>query len=75
MQETVAQRRISSKLGTLTRFSYQDRGSKQKQRMMEFYAKEVERIDHSRRSSLEPNVVPGPTLETEIPRSGPEGED
>ena len=42
---------------------------------MDFYAKEVERIDHPRRASLEPSVVPAPTGETEIPRSDPEGED
>ena len=27
---------------------------------MDFYEKEVERIDHPRRASLEPSVVPGP---------------
>ena len=37
---------------------------------MDFYAEEVERIDHPMRASLEPSVVPGPpTGETEIPRS------
>ena len=38
--------------------------------------RKVERIDHPRRASLEPSVVPGPpTGKTEIPRSDPEGED
>ena len=55
---------------------YRDRPAGAEQRKMHFYAKEVERIDHSRRASLEPSVVPGPpTGETEFPRSDPEGED
>ena len=55
---------------------YRDRGERAEQRKMDFYVKEVERIDHSRRASLEPSVVPGPpTGETDIPRSDPEGED
>ena len=38
--------------------------------------KEVDRIDHSSRSSLEPSVVPGPTTgDTEIPCGDPECED
>ena len=55
---------------------YRDRPAGAEQRKMDFYAKEVERIDHSRRASLEPSVVLGPpTGETEIPRSDPEDED
>ena len=35
---------------------------------MEFYAKEVEQMDHARRASLEPSVVPRPppAAETEV---------
>ena len=55
---------------------YRDRAERGEQRKMEFYAKGVERIDHSRRSSLEPSVIPGTTSgETEILRSDPEVED
>ena len=55
---------------------YRDQAERAEQRKMDFYAGEVERIDHPRRASLEPSVVPGPlTGETEIPRSDPEGED
>ena len=37
---------------------------------------DLKRIDHPRRASLEPSVVPGPPSgETDIPRSDPEGED
>ena len=55
---------------------YRDRAERAEQRKMDFHAKQVERIDHPRRASLEPSVVPGPpTGETEIPRSDPEGED
>ena len=43
---------------------------------MDFYAKEVERMDRPRRASLEPSVVSRPpTGETEIPRSDQECED
>ena len=38
---------------------YRDRVERAEQRKMDFYAKEVERSDHSRRASLEPEVVPG----------------
>ena len=55
---------------------YRDRAERAERPKMDFYVKEVERIDHSRRASLEPSVVPGPpTGETEIPLSDPEGED
>ena len=55
---------------------YRDRPERAELRNMNFYATEVERIDHPRRASLEPSVVPGsPTGETDIPRSDPEGED
>ena len=39
---------------------YRDRFQRAEQRKIDFYAKEVERSDHSRRASLEPEVVPGP---------------
>ena len=46
-----------------------DRVQRAEQRKMDFYAKEVERSDHARRASLEPEVVHRPpTGETEIPR-------
>ena len=47
--------------------TYRDRVERAEQRKMEFYAKEVEQIDHARRASLEPRVVPGPpAAETEV---------
>ena len=48
---------------------YRDRAERAEQRKMDFYAKEVERIDHPRRVSLEPSDVPGPPTEEK------EGED
>ena len=39
---------------------YRDSAERAEQRKMDFYAKEVERIDHPRRASLEPSVVLGP---------------
>ena len=55
---------------------YRDRAERAEQRKMGFFAREVERMDHPRRTSLEPSVVSGPpTGETEIPRSDQEGED
>ena len=42
---------------------YRDRVERAEQRNMDFYAKEVERIDHPRRTSLEPSVVPEPPTE------------
>ena len=42
---------------------YRDRAERAEQRKMDFYAKEVERIDHSRRASLEPSISPEPTTE------------
>ena len=54
---------------------YRDRAERAEQQKIDVYAREVERIDHSRITSLEPNVVPGPpTGDTEIQRSDPEGE-
>ena len=50
-----------------------DRAERAEQRKMAFYAKEVDRSDHSRRASLD--VLGPPTKETEIPRSDQEGED
>ena len=40
-----------------------DRAERAEQRKMDFYAKGVERIDHPRRVSLEPSVVPEPSTE------------
>ena len=45
------------------------RAERAEKRKMDFYAKEVERIDHPRRVSLEPSVVPEPSTEEK------EGED
>ena len=42
---------------------YRDRAEHAEQRKMDFYGKAVERIDHPRRASLEPSVVPGPPTE------------
>ena len=42
---------------------YRDRAERAEQRKMDFHAKEVERIDHPRRASLEPNVMPEPLIE------------
>ena len=39
---------------------YRDRAERAEQRYRDFYARKVERIDHQRRTSLEPSVVPGP---------------
>ena len=46
-----------------------DRDERAEKRKIDFYAKEVERMDHPRRASLEPSVVPGPPTEEK------EGED
>ena len=54
---------------------HRDRVERAEQRKMDFYAKEVERIDHARGASLEPSDVRGPPTEREIPRSDPEGLD
>ena len=48
---------------------YRDRAERAEQRKMDVYAKEVERIDHPRRASLEPSIMPGPPTEEK------EGED
>ena len=48
---------------------YRDRAERAEKRTMDFYAKEVEQIDHPRRVSLEPSVVPEPSTEEK------EGED
>ena len=42
---------------------YRDRVERAEQRKMDFYAKEVERNDHSRRDSVEPEVVHRPLAE------------
>ena len=43
-----------------------DRVERAEQRKMDFYAEEVEQMDHARRASLEPSVVPRPpAVETE----------
>ena len=84
MQETVAQRvflahsqdgRTRIEAASRTYPVYRDRAERAEQQKIDVYAKEVERIDHSRITSLEPNVVPGPpTGDTEIQRSDPEGD-
>ena len=48
---------------------YRDRAERAEQRKIDFYANEVERIDHPRRASLELNVMPEPPTEEK------EGED
>ena len=42
---------------------YRDRVERAEQRKMDFYAKEVDRSDHSGRASLEPSVVLGLPIE------------
>ena len=42
---------------------YRDRAERPEQWKMDFYAKEVKRIEHPRRTSLEPSVVLGPPTE------------
>ena len=42
---------------------YRDRAERAEQRKMDFYAREVERIENPRRASLEPSAVPGPPTE------------
>ena len=47
--------------------TYRDRVERAEQRKMDFYAKEVEQMEHARRASLEPSVVPGPpAVEIEV---------
>ena len=47
--------------------TFRDRAEPAEQRKMDFYAKEVEQMDHARRASLEPSVVPRPpAAETEV---------
>ena len=47
--------------------TYRDRVERAQQRKMDFCAKEVEQMDHARRASLEPSVVPRPpAAETEV---------
>ena len=47
--------------------TYRDRVERAEQRKMDFYAKEVEHMDHARRASLAPSVVPRPpAVETEV---------
>ena len=47
--------------------TYRDRVERAEQRKIDFYAKEVEQMDHARRASLEPSVVPRPpAVETEV---------
>ena len=47
--------------------TYRDRVERAEQRKMDFYAKEVEQMDHARRASLEPSVVPRPpAVEAEV---------
>ena len=68
MPETVAQRHSQDCRTRIEAASkadpvYRDRVERAEQRRMDFYAKEVERSDHARRTSLEPGVVPGPPAE------------
>ena len=47
--------------------TYRGRVERAKQRKMDSFAKEVEQMDHARRASLEPSVVPRPpAAETEV---------
>ena len=47
--------------------TYRDRVVRAEQRKTDFNAKEVEQMDHARRASLEPSVVPRPpAAETEV---------
>ena len=48
---------------------YRVRAERAEQRKMDFYAKEVERLDHPRRVSFEPSVVPEPSTEEKDPSS------
>ena len=43
--------------------TYRDRVERAEQRQIDFYAKEVEQMDHARRASLDPSVVPRPPAE------------
>ena len=68
--------RIRIEAASRTDLVHRDRVERAEQRKMDFYAKEVERIDHARGASLEPSDVRGsPTGEKEIPQSDPEGLD
>ena len=47
--------------------THRDRVERAEQRKMDFYAKEVEQMNHARRASLEASVVPRPpAVETEV---------
>ena len=62
----------ASRINPVSRY----RAERAEQRKMDFYAREVERIDNPRRASLEPCAVPGPPTEEKrvgMP-SGPVGE-
>ena len=48
---------------------YRDRAERAEQRKIDFCTKEVEQIDHPRRASLEPSILPEPQTEEK------EGED
>ena len=66
MQEIVSQRIYPSRLGTFSGLSdpvCRDRDERAEGRKMEFYAREVERTENSRRASLEPSIVLVPTTE------------
>ena len=76
MQEIVSQRmfptrglahsqdcRVRIEAASRTDPVYRDRAERAEQRKMDFYAKEVERIDHPRRVSLKPSVVLEPSTE------------
>ena len=59
--------RIRIEAATKADPTYRDRVERADQRKMDFYAKEVEQMDHARRASLEPSAVPGPpAVETEV---------
>ena len=59
--------RITIEAAGKTDPTYRDREERAEQQKMDFHAKEVEQMDHARRASLEPSVVPRPpAAETEV---------
>ena len=59
--------RIKIEAASKTDPTHRDGVERAEQRKMDFYAKEVEQMDHARRAFLEPSVVPRPpAAETEV---------
>ena len=54
---------------------YRDRAERAEQGMIDIYAKEVERIDHPRKASLEPNVMPEPPTQEKEGEGQPSARD